>query len=395
MVLARSLSQMKKTTVEAAVILPILTSIPGGDAQRGFAPNFGVERGRFDMPGIITRRSLGMFYVAAMLGILANGCQVIRPEPVPDIPRELATVSQPPYVIEPPDILVIDAIRLIPKPPYRVEPLDALAIRVTPTPEDQPISGIYSVEPEGTINLGFSYGSVRLARLTLEEAKEAIVSHLKGKGLKPGFEVTVAVAESRAMQLIRGPHLVRVDGTVSLGVYGAVFVDNMTIPEARAAIEEHLAQFLVDPEVSLDVSGYNSKVFYIVSDSAGFGEQVTRLPMTGKTTVLDAIGQVNGLSPVASKCRIWVARPAPCGSGAEMTLAVDWNGIVRRGETATNYQILPGDRIYVNSDPLVTIDTYVARILAPVERTFGAILLVNTTLENLRRPGGTGGVNNR
>jgi polysaccharide export outer membrane protein len=342
------------------------------------------------MPGFAAGRRIGILCVAALLGALATGCQVACPTPLPEIPRELATVSQPPYVIEPPDILLIDAIRLIPKPPYRIEPLDALAIRVSPTAEDQPIAGIYPVEPDGTVNLGFSYGSVRLARLTLDEARDALVLFLKGKGLKPGFVVTIAVAESRAMQLIRGPHLVRVDGTVSLGVYGSVYVDNMTIPQAKSAIECHLAQFLVDPEISLDVSGYNSKVFYIVSDGAGSGEQVTRLPMTGKTTVLDAIGLVNGLSPVACKCRMWVARPAPCGTGGELTLPVDWNGIVRRGETATNYQLLPGDRIYINSDPLVTIDTYVARILSPVERTFGAILLVNTTLNNLRHPNGTG-----
>jgi polysaccharide export outer membrane protein len=329
--------------------------------------------------------------VATVLSGLLTGCQGLDHLSPPDVPRELATLSQPPYVIEPPDILLIDAIRLIPKPPYRVEPLDTLAIRVSPPPpEDQPIGGIYSVEPDGKVNLGFSYGSVRVARMTTEQARAAIAQHLRGT-FKPGFVVTVAVAESRAMQLIRGPHLVRIDGTVSLGVYGAVYVDNMTIPQAKAAIEAHLAQFLVDPEVSLDVSGYNSKVYYVISDGAGSGEQVTRLPMTGKTTVLDAIGLVNGLSPVACKSRIWVARPAPAGSCAEMILPVDWRGITQKGETATNYQILPGDRLYVHSDPLITVDTYLARILSPFERTFGTILLVNTTLQNLRGTGiGTG-----
>ena len=29
------------------------------------------------------------------------------------------------------------------------------------------------------------------------------------------------------------------------------------------------------------------------------------------------------------------------------TLSVDWQAITQRGETATNYQILPGDRVYV------------------------------------------------
>src|SRR5206468_5629499 len=60
-----------------------------------------------------------------------------------------------------------------------------------------------------------------------------------------------------------------------------------------------------------------------------------------------------GLPPVASKCHIWVARPTPIEVCQEQTLPVDWCGITQRGETATNYQILPGDRIYVQSNPLV------------------------------------------
>src|SRR5947207_242592 len=109
------------------------------------------------MPGIGAGGSRVVF-VCSVLVALITGCQTLHHKTPAEVPRELATVSQPPYVIEPPDILLIDAIRLIPKPPYRVEPLDALAIRVSPTPEDQPIAGIYSVEPDGTVNFGFNYG---------------------------------------------------------------------------------------------------------------------------------------------------------------------------------------------------------------------------------------------
>jgi polysaccharide export outer membrane protein len=304
------------------------------------------------------------------------------------VPRELAKVSLPPYVIESPDILLIDAIRLIPLPPYRVEPLDALAIRVVEALPEQPISGVYSVEADGTVNLGFSYGTVRVVGMTIEEAREAIDKHLKER-LKPKFEVSVAVSESRALQQVRGPHLVRTDGTVGLGTYGSVYVDDMTIPQAKAAIEAHLSQFVLNPEISLDVSGYNSKVFYVIADGAGFGEQVTRLPVTGKLTVLDALGLVNGLPPASSRHHIWVARPAPPGACNDQTLAVDWVGITQRGETATNYQILPGDRIYLKAAPLLTVDAYLGRIISPVERLFGVTLLGETTVASFRR--GTGG----
>ena len=40
--------------------------------------------------------------------------------------------------------------------------------------------------------------------------------------LRATADATVAIAQSRAMQVIRGEHLVRPDGTVGLGVYGSV-----------------------------------------------------------------------------------------------------------------------------------------------------------------------------
>lgn len=85
----------------------------------------------------------------------------------------------------------------------------------------------------------------------------------------------------------------------------------LTLDQAKAAIERHLSQYLQKPEVAVDVLAYNSKVYYIIFDGAGNGQQMTRLPITGNDTVLDAISQIYGLLPVADKHHIWVARPAP------------------------------------------------------------------------------------
>ena len=322
------------------------------------------------------RLPCGSFW--GILLLVAGGCATL-PEaaPPPSVPHELAKVSLPPYVIESPDILTINALRLVPRPPYRIEPLDTLGIRVTETLPEQPIQGVYGVEADGRVNLGFNYGSVSLGGMTIGEADLAINQHLR-KSLKPGYQVNVILSESRGLQLIRGTHLVQTDGVVNLGLYGTVYVDNMTIPQAKEAIEGHLSQFLVKPEISLTVSGYNSKVFYIVTDGGGVaGEQISRLPMVGKTTVLDALGQVGGLPFHAATCKMCLVRPAPAESCAAMVLAVDYKGIVRRGETATNYQILPGDRLYVKAAPLLTFDAYMGRVLAPLDRLIGSTLLVN------------------
>ena len=102
----------------------------------------------------------------------------------------------------------------------------------------------------------------------------------------------------------------------------------------------------------------------------GAGEQVVKVPSTGNETVLDAISQIGGLSAVSSK-RLWIARPAPNGCGDQI-LPVDWKGITRRGTTGTNYQLFPGDRLFVMSNPMSKLDTILARSLAPVQRVLGA-----------------------
>jgi polysaccharide export outer membrane protein len=289
----------------------------------------------------------------------------------PDVPTELNRQSEGEYVLDTPDIVIIDALRLLPIPPYKIEPQDILQISATGTLVE-PIAGLYPVDPDGTVRLGTTYGSVQVEGMLLAEAKKAIETELK-KTLKEPV-VQVGLAQSRALQQIRGEHLIRPDGTVGLGVYGSVHIAGMTLDEAKQAIEEHLKKYVRKPQISVDVFSYNSKVYYVITDGGGYGEQVYRFAKTGNETVLDAISQINGLPAVASRKRIWVARPALEHDPDEI-LPVDWKAITRRGATGTNYQVLAGDRIYVQAEPLVTTDTYLARIISPIERMLGVTLL--------------------
>jgi polysaccharide export outer membrane protein len=286
-------------------------------------------------------------------------------------------------MIEPPDILLIDTIRLIPRPPYVVQPLDILIVRVADTLPNQAIEGTYTVTPDGTINLGFSYGTVQVAGLTLQQVEEVIRRQLSRVLKEP--QVAVGLAQYRAVQQVRGEHLVRQDGTISLGSYGCVYVTGLTIPQAKCAIERHLSEYLLSPEISLDVFAYNSKVYYIITDGGGFGEQVYRLPITGNETVLDAISSVQGLPAVASKRYIWVARPAPCDHECLQILPVDWRAITEGGSTCSNYQIFPGDRIFIRADPLIALNNTIAKIIAPIEQLFGITLLGEATVQSFRR----------
>jgi len=296
--------------------------------------------------------------------------------------KELAKVSLPPYVIEPPDILLIDALRVVPKPPFRIQSFDTLQVIVEGTLLEQPINGLYVVEPGGMLDLGPSYGKVMVGGQSLEEAQDAVFRHLKRILREP--QVSLTLAQAAGQQQIAGEHLVGPDGTINLGTYGTVYVTGMTLAEAKEAIEKQLSLHLDAPLVSVDVFSYNSKVYYVITEGAGFGDNVVRFPVTGNETVLDAIAGINGLSRLSSK-EIWIARPAPSGIGCDQVLPVDIEAIMKGGSTATNYQLLPGDRVFIAQDPWIAFDSIIDKVTGPFERIFGFSLLGVQTVQTFNR----------
>jgi polysaccharide export outer membrane protein len=244
------------------------------------------------------------------------------------VPRELEKITLPPYVIEAPDVLLID-----------------------------------------------------VATRSVDDKQKPTLAQLP---LQP----ITSVGGSQ--------FIVRLDGTVFLGIWGNVPVSGLTLEQAAEAVRQHVirsetfrnldikAEAVV---VQMDVLAYNSKRYYVITDGGGAGEQVFPMPVTGSETVLDAIGAVGGLPSVASKRNIWVARRTPHAGQHWQILPVDWVGLTQHGVSVTNYQIMPGDRIYVKAQRLVTIDTAMARLFSPIERVFGITLLGTSTINQIRGRG--------
>ncbi len=304
------------------------------------------------MTGFGIRRTLALTFAA--LGLAAGGClhaghaaqPLIVPPPDDSVPRELKKVMLPEYVIEPPDVLRIEVL----------------------------IRGVETEADEVTPKRDPKTGKIKFTDV------------IRNVPLQPVF----------------GDYSVGPDGTVYLGIYGSVPVAGKTVSEAAAAVRAHLAPRIgeegggTNPEtllVVLNVSQYNSKKVFVHLDGGGQGEQVIALPVNGSDCVLDAISAVNGLPAVASKRNIWIARRTPHVGQREQILPVDWVGISQHGVTATNYQLMPGDRIYVKAERLVTVYNTLDRLLLPVERVFGFTLVGASTVNQISGRGT--GFNNR
>src|SRR5262249_287826 len=131
-------------------------------------------------------------------------------------------------------------------------------------------------------------------------------------------------------------------------------------------------------------------VYYIITDQAGYGQGIARLPVTGNETVLDALAALGGVPSVASMKKIWIARPVPDDVHGEQILFVDYEAIAKHGQTKTNYQLLPGDRLYIHSDGYICVSNWLDKRLAPLERALGFSLLLNGVVRSFQSNNGNG-----
>jgi polysaccharide export outer membrane protein len=282
-------------------------------------------------------------WLVAVAALASCGCQTVRtPEEKiakTNLPREFQKVSMPEYVVEPPDILLVEVLEALP---------------------GRPISGERLVKPDGKVSLAF-YGDVYVAGLTTTEIKEKIVLHLR--------------------QYLNDDLL------------GLWKIEDVNKTPDNPDDDKYIK---VDPKdsdrVYVDVMAYNSKAYYVQGDVAAPG----RMPITGNETVLDAINYAGGLIATAAPQNIRLVRPAPPGSCCQQVLPVNLAAIVSGGDPTTNYQLLPGDRIMVYRDPIVRTTIFLDRLAAPFQSTLGSIMqysFASRAIKSISAPlfsGGTG-----
>ncbi len=227
------------------------------------------------------------------------------------------------------------------RPEYVVEPPDLILVEVLEAAPGRPISGERLVRPDGRVSLGF-YGEVEVAGLSIPEIKEKIVLHLR------------TYLSDRTL------------GLVEIDPY----TGEPTVDPTTNKIKQ------IDPRdtdrVFVDVTAYNSSHVYVEGDVL----LPRQIPYTGGDTVLDLIHDAGGLLPTCDQTRIRLIRSFPKGSPARV-LPVDYQQITMGTDSSTNYAVLPNDRLVVPRDPSVTIDPASARRLTSSGEKLRAKLIPN------------------
>jgi protein involved in polysaccharide export with SLBB domain len=133
------------------------------------------------------------------------------------------------------------------------------------------------------------------------------------------------------------------DGKIDLGQYGRLLVAGKSVEEIEATVQAVVKPKTPDAgPINVRLVGRQSKVYYVLGQVNAPGS----FPLQGRETVLDGIVAAGGLNVRASRSNIILSRPtAP--DGCRVVLPVCYRQVVQLGDTTTNYQLQPGDRIYV------------------------------------------------
>ncbi len=161
---------------------------------------------------------------------------------------------------------------------------------------------------------------------------------------------------------VSGVYELNSEGIMQYEFVGDLYVDGKTKNEVAKMIAERLKEYIVNPEVTVKIVGYNSKVVYVVGEVSRPG----KIFMRGNTiTVREALVQAGLplLSGVTKRSHL--ITPSEQGKGEKKNINV--YALLYEGDLRENLIMEPGDILYIPP----TFLTKTMRAIRPVAEPIG------------------------
>ena len=137
------------------------------------------------------------------------------------------------------------------------------------------------------------------------------------------------------------PHaVVRPDGKIGLPLLKEVEVIGLTPAQAEKVITGRLSKLIPAADVTVVVTGINSKKIYIV----GAVKKEGPIAYTYRMTVMQALSEAGGLNDYAKRKKIYILRTE---NGKDYKLPFDYEAALRGERMELNIPLLPSDTLVV------------------------------------------------
>jgi len=132
------------------------------------------------------------------------------------------------------------------------------------------------------------------------------------------------------------------NGTITFPLIGAVSVGGLSTSQAESAIATKLNDYLRGAQVTVFIKEYGNKKVFVFGHVNKPG--AIEIPTETKLTVLEAISQAGGFSPLAAPDRTRVVRML---NGVSQSFTVEVSAITKKGEKDKDIALEPNDIVFI------------------------------------------------
>jgi polysaccharide export outer membrane protein len=172
---------------------------------------------------------------------------------------------------------------------------------------------------------------------------------------------------------VTGEYMINQEGKIQYEFVGDVKIEGLTKEEVSDVITETLGEYIISPEVTVKITGYNSKIVYVVGEVFRPG----KIFMRGDTiTVREALMQAGlpMLSGVTKKSKLIT----PSEDGKAIKKNINVYALLYEGDLRENDTMLPGDVLYIPPTFLTKTMRAIQPIAAPISAAAGTGRTVTT-----------------
>ncbi len=189
--------------------------------------------------------------------------------------------------------------------------------------------------------------------------------------MRPGDELNIVVTQQQDLgnsSTNQSPFVVRPDSNVSFPLVGEIHAEGMTVSQFTDVLQQGLARYIVDPDVSVNISKLGRVRVYV------FGEvrKPGAVELEKGHTVIDAIGAAQGFTRDTAKKKIFLIHQ----DQPKSLIPINLNNMLKTGDMSQNITLREGDILYLTKNHRIDF----ARDIAPI---FSSIYMITEAKDNL------------
>lgn len=191
--------------------------------------------------------------------------------------------------------------------------------------------------------------------------------------MRPGDELNIVVTQQADLGNSKDnqtPFVVRPDGTVSFPLVGIIHAEGMTVSQFTDVLQQGLSQYIVDPDVSVNISKLGRVRVYV------FGEvkKPGAVELEKGHTVIDAIGAAQGFTRDTAKKKIFLIHQ----DQPKSLIPINLNNMLKTGDMSQNVTLREGDILYLTKNHRIDF----TRDIAPILSSFYLVTEAKDNLDN-------------